>query len=100
MSKKSLIQKNVKRKKLDKKFFNKRQFIKNAINQELSLAKKFHLHIKLQQLPLNSSPIRLKNRCMFSGRSKGFFRDFGISRHFLREMAHEGLLPGVFKASW
>jgi small subunit ribosomal protein S14 len=55
---------------------------------------------KLQRLPINSSSIRLRNRCWKTGRSRGFYRDFGLSRHVLREMAHECLLPGVFKASW
>ena len=50
--------------------------------------------------PGNSLPIRLKNRCWKTGRSRGFYRDFGLSRHVLREMAHECLLPGVIKASW
>jgi len=54
----------------------------------------------LQRLPGNSSPIRLKNRCWKTGRSRGFYRDFGLSRHVLREMAHECLLPGVVKSSW
>ena len=55
---------------------------------------------KLQRLPVNSSAIRLTNRCWKTGRGRGFYRDFGLSRHVLREMAHECLLPGVFKASW
>jgi small subunit ribosomal protein S14 len=54
----------------------------------------------LQKLPRNSSSTRLHNRCMQTGRPRGFYRDFGLSRHNLREMAHKGLLPGVTKASW
>jgi ribosomal protein S14 len=53
------------------------------------------LHRKLQELPRNSSRVRLHNRCLVTGRPKGYSRDFGLSRHVLREMAHQGLLPGV-----
>lgn len=100
MSKKSLIQRNLTRKILVKKYFLKRQAIKVKIKQSSSLKEQFFLNIELQKLPLNSLPVRIKNRCAFSGRPKGFLRDFGISRHFFREMAHNGLLPGIFKASW
>ena len=100
MSKKSLTQRNINKKQLVKKYFEKREYIKKKIKQANSVTTKFYLHSKLQRLPLNSSPVRIRNRCAFSGRSRGFFRDFGISRHFVRELAHEGLLPGVFKASW
>ena len=54
----------------------------------------------LQKFPRNSLPIRIKNRCWKTGRSRGYYRDFGLSRHVVREMAHEGALPGVIKASW
>ena len=52
------------------------------------------------KLPKNSSYIRLHNRCHLTGRPRGYYRDFGLSRIKVREMAHKGLLPGVFKASW
>ena len=65
-----------------------------------SLKEKYEFQRKLQALPRNSSPVRLHNRCLITGRPKGYYRDFGLSRHVLREMAHEGLLPGVRKASW
>ena len=58
------------------------------------------LHLELQKLPRNSSPTRLHNRCQQTGRPHAYYRDFGLSRHNLREMAHKGLLPGVTKASW
>ena len=54
----------------------------------------------LNKLPKNSSPIRLRNRCQFTGRSRGFLRKFKLSRLCFREMANQGLIPGVFKASW
>ena len=100
MSKKSLIEREKNRKNLVIKYFQKRKNLKFQIKQSIFLEKKFTLHRKLQKLPRNSTPIRLNNRCSLSGRVKGFFRDFGISRHCFRELAHEGLLPGVKKASW
>lgn len=100
MSKKSLIEKEKNRKKLVRKYAQKRKKLKTQIKQSLFLEEKFILHRKLQKLPRNSAPTRLNNRCLFSGRAKGFLRDFGISRHFFRELAHEGLLPGVKKSSW
>ncbi len=100
MSKKSLIEREKNRKELVIKYSQKRKNLKNKIKKSLFLEEKFTLHRKLQQLPRNSAPSRLNNRCLLSGRAKGFFRDFGISRHFFRELAHEGLLPGVIKSSW
>ncbi len=100
MAKKSLIQRELKRQKLVMRYAKKRQTIKELIKQTSFLKEKLVLHRKLQQLPRNSAPVRLHNRCMITGRPKGFFRDFGLSRHVLREMALEGFLPGVKKASW
>ncbi len=100
MSKKSLIEREKKRRNFVQKYFQKRQNLKLQIKKSNSFEEKFHLYRKIQKLPRNSAPTRLHNRCFFSGRPKGFFRDFGISRHFLRELAHEGLLPGIQKASW
>ena len=100
MSKKSLIEREKKRRNFVQKYFQKRQNLKLQIKKSNSLEEKFHLYRKIQKLPRNSAPARLHNRCFFSGRPKGFFRNFGLSRHFLRELAHEGLLPGIQKASW
>ena len=100
MSKKSLIEKEKHRKKLVQKYVQKRKNLKRQIKKSRFLEEKFSLHLKLQKLPRNSAPTRLNNRCLLSGRKKGFLRDFGISRHFFRELAHEGLLPGVRKSSW
>lgn len=96
-----MIQRELKRQKLVMKYAVKREALKKQINDEsTSLKKRLVLHRKLQELPRNSSSVRLHNRCLVTGRPKGFFRDFGLSRHVLREMAHQGLLPGVQKASW
>ena len=100
MSRKSLIEREKKRKNLVQKYFKKRQKLKNQIKKSIFLEEKFNIHMKLQKLPRNSAQTRLHNRCMISGRPKGFYRDFGVSRHFVRELAHEGLLPGLQKASW
>nr|WGT92481.1 ribosomal protein S14 [Carteria radiosa] len=100
MAKKSLIQRELKRQRLVMKYAKKRQDLKKQIKQTTIIKEKFELHRQLQQLPRNSSVVRLHNRCLITGRPKGYFRDFGLSRHVLREMAHYGLLPGVKKASW
>ena len=101
MAKKSMIQRELKRQRLVMKYAKKREILKKQINGvTASLKEKLILHRKLQQLPRNSSSVRLHNRCMVTGRPKGYYRDFGLSRHVLREMAHQGLLPGVQKSSW
>lgn len=100
MSKKALIERARKRIYLVKKYSSKRQILKKKIKGEVSLQKKFRIQQKLQKLPRDSSYVRLHNRCLISGRPKGFFRDFQLSRHFLREMSLAGLLPGIQKASW
>lgn len=100
MAKKSLIQRELKRQNLVIKFYQKRESLKKQIKQASSLKQKFRLHRQLQQLPKNSSKVRLHNRCLITGRPKGYFRDFGLSRHVLREMASQALLPGVTKSSW
>lgn len=89
MAKESMKAREVKRAKLVEKFAAKREQLKKEGNyQELSL------------LPKNSSPVRLHNRCLLTGRPKGYMRQFGISRITFREMASHGLIPGVKKASW
>lgn len=100
MAKKSIIEREKKRQKLVIKYLLKRSNFKNQIKQANSLQEKLELHRKLQQLPRNSSPVRLRNRCLITGRSRGYFKDFGLSRHVLREMAHQGFLPGITKSSW
>nr|YP_009185157.1 ribosomal protein S14 [Carteria cerasiformis]ALO63457.1 ribosomal protein S14 [Carteria cerasiformis] len=100
MAKKSMIQRELNRQVLVMKYAKKRAVLKKQIKEASFLKEKLTLHRKLQNLPRNSSMVRLHNRCMITGRPKGFYRDFGLSRHVLREMAHDGLLPGVKKASW
>jgi small subunit ribosomal protein S14 len=89
MAKESMKAREVKRAKLVEKFAAKREQLKKEGNfQALSL------------LPRNSSRVRLHNRCLLTGRPKGYMRQFGISRITFREMASKGLIPGIRKASW
>jgi small subunit ribosomal protein S14 len=100
MAKQSMIQRELKRIKLVKKYSKKRNEILLNLKKAKNLSEIFTLQKHLQTLPGNSLPIRVKNRCWKTGRSRGFYRDFGLSRHVIREMAHQCLLPGVTKASW
>jgi|TARA_B100001142_G_scaffold94510_1_gene96359 small subunit ribosomal protein S14 len=100
MAKKSMIEREKKRSKLVAKYAKKRQQIKEKIQSAVNFEEKFALQCELQKLPRNSSPTRLHNRCLVTGRPKGYYRHFGLSRHLVREMAHKGLLPGVTKSSW
>ena len=85
---------------LTKKYaFKRHNLIKQYQNEE-KFNVKLELHSKLQKLPRNSSKTRIRNRCWKTGRPRGVFRDFGLSRHVFREMAHQCLLPGVTKSSW
>ena len=99
MAKESMKAREVKRAKLAKKYAAKREALKKIINTG-SPEEAYEAARKLQDLPLNSNPIRLHNRCKLTGRPKGYMRQFGISRIQFREMASNGLIPGVKKASW
>ncbi|HHT52963.1 MAG: 30S ribosomal protein S14 [Bacteroidales bacterium] len=99
MAKESLKAKEIKRAKLVAKYADKRAELKKIINGDDYEAKKAAL-VALQKLPPNSNPIRMHNRCQLTGRPKGYMRQFGISRINFREMALQGLIPGVKKASW
>ncbi len=100
MAKKSMVERERKRQKLVSKYLTKRTELKQEIKNCVFLEEKLSLYMKLQQLPRNSSPTRLHNRCRITGRPKGYFKDFGVSRLVLREMVHECVLPGIKKASW
>lgn len=95
-----MIERDRKRYKFITKYNKTRETLKIALKQATSMEEKFVLQRKLQRLPRNSAPVRLRNRCSLTGRPRGYFRDFGLSRHVLREYALAGLLPGVTKASW
>jgi small subunit ribosomal protein S14 len=100
MAKKSMIEREKKRIRLEKKYAFQRATLLNDYKQERSFLGKLEIHSKIQKLPRNSAKIRIRNRCWKTGRPRGVFRDFGISRHVFREMAHQCLLPGVTKSSW
>lgn len=100
MAKKSMIEREKKREKLIEKYAAKREALKAEFAAAETQQEKLEIHRKIQQLPRNSAPSRHRNRCWMTGRSRGYYRDFGLSRNVLREMAHEGLLPGVVKSSW
>lgn len=100
MAKKSMVEREKKREKLIAKYAAKREELKEQFETATSQQEKLSIHRQLQQLPRNSAPTRHRNRCWATGRPRGYYRDFGISRHVLREMAHQGLLPGVVKSSW
>jgi small subunit ribosomal protein S14 len=100
MAKKSMIEREKKRQRLVIKYRTKRLRFQHQIEEAVQFEEKLTIHRKLQNLPRNGAPVRLHNRCLLTGRPKGFFRDFGVSRHVLREMAHDCLLPGVTKSSW
>ncbi len=100
MAKKSMIQREKKRIYLEKKYAFQRADLLQKYQKEANFNLKLELHSKLQQLPRNSAKTRIRNRCWKTGRPRGVFRDFNLSRHVLREMAHQGLLPGLRKSSW
>ncbi|AUC61423.1 SSU ribosomal protein S14 RpsN [Cyanobacterium sp. HL-69] len=100
MAKKSMIAREAKRAKLIAKYADKRAELKEQFKQAQDPLEKLEIHRQLQQLPLNSSPVRQRNRCWVTGRPRGYYSDFGLSRNVLREWAHKGLLPGVVKSSW
>ena len=100
MAKKSMIEREKKRIALTKKYSAKRTFFLKEYQYEKNFNLKLEIHSKLQKLPRNSSQLRIRNRCWKTGRPRGVFSDFGLSRHVFREMAHKCLLPGVTKSSW
>lgn len=100
MARKSLIEREKKRERLVAKYADKREELLEQFRNATSQAEKLEIHRQIQRLPRNSAPTRKRNRCWLSGRPRGYYRDFGLSRNAIREMAHEGLLPGVVKSSW
>jgi len=101
MAKKSSIVKNIRRQKIVDKFFVKRMELKKIIKDpKTSLEEKKFALMQIEKLPRDSNPIRVRNRCNLTGRPRGYYRKFGLSRIALREMAHKGIIPGITKASW
>jgi len=95
-----MIEREKKRIKLTNKYAEKRKNLLTEYRNTRDFNLKLEIHCKLQKLPRNSAKVRIRNRCWKTGRPRGYYRDFGLSRHVLREMAHQCLLPGVKKSSW
>ena len=101
MAKQSLIQRELKREQMVAKFKKKYDELKATANDaKRSDEERYAARLALQQLPRNAYPTRQRNRCELTGRPRGYYRKFGISRIALRDLARRGELPGVIKASW
>lgn len=101
MAKRSAIHRNLKRQRLVEKFAAKRKELKAVLaNPESSDEEFFQAQRKMAQLPRNSSPVRVRNRCSITGRPRAFIRKYGLSRITFRELALDGKIPGVTKSSW
>ena len=101
MAKLSLINREKKREKLVQKYASKREALQAVISDSSkSHDEQMSARLQLQQLPRNSSPSRLRNRCAITGRPRGTFRKFGLARNKIRELAFRGEIPGVTKSSW
>ncbi len=101
MAKVSAVERNLKRQLLVIKFADKRAELKAiARNTELPVEERFAAQIKLSELPRNSAPTRVRNRCQITGRPRGYYRKMKMSRIALRELGSQGLLPGLLKSSW
>ena len=101
MAKLALINRDKKRRKTVAKFAARRaQFIETINDSKRSDEERAEARVKLQQLPRDASPVRLRNRCTLTGRPRGVYRKFGLGRNKLREIAMRGEVPGVIKASW
>jgi len=101
MAKQSSIQKNLNRQNIVKKFYNKRKSLKKEImKKDISIEERFEIQSKLNELPRDSSKVRVRNRCKLTGRTRGVYRKFRLSRIKIRELSMSGALPGVIKSSW
>jgi len=101
MAKTSSVEKNNRRRRLAKQFASKRARLKaTARNKSLPMEERFAAQLKLAQLPRNSAPTRVRNRCEITGRPRAFYRKVKMSRLALRELANQGLIPGMVKSSW
>jgi small subunit ribosomal protein S14 len=101
MAKKSSVNKNERRRKLVKQYAARRAALKQtASDQTLSIEERFQAQIKLAALPRNSAAVRVRNRCEVTGRPRGTYRKFKMSRIALRELGAQGMIPGLVKSSW
>jgi len=101
MAKKSSIEKNNRRKRMSKKFANRRKELKTiAHDKKLPMEERFAATLKLAELPRNSCATRIRNRCEITGRPRGYYRKHKLSRIALRDLGSKGLIPGLLKSSW
>jgi small subunit ribosomal protein S14 len=101
MAKKSSVEKNNRRRRMAKKFANRRAKLKAIVqDKKLPMEERFAATLKLAELPRNSSRTRVRNRCELSGRPRGYYRKHRLSRIALREIGSKGLIPGLVKSSW
>lgn len=101
MAKKSMVNRDIKRAKLVKKYAAKRAELKKIVlSPESSYDEKMVAQAKLQKLPRDSSPVRMRSRCALTGRPRGVYQKFGLGRNKLREATMHGDVPGLRKASW
>ncbi|MBV8472501.1 MAG: 30S ribosomal protein S14 [Hyphomicrobiales bacterium] len=101
MAKKSSIEKNNRRAKLAKQYAGRRnRLLAVANNESLSMEERFEARLKLNQLPRNATPGRVRNRCEITGRPRAYYRKLKMSRIALRELGNKGLIPGLVKSSW
>ena len=101
MAKLALVNRNETRRNTVKRLAAKRaELLAAANNPKLAQEERYEARLKLQKLPRDSSPVRVRNRCALTGRPRGTFRKFGLARNKLREIAMRGEIPGIIKASW
>jgi len=101
MAKKSAVENNKRKMRLAKKYAGRRSRLKAIANDEkLTMEERFEARLKLAELPRNSAPIRVRNRCEVTGRPRSVHRKMKMSRIALREMGSKGLVPGLVKSSW
>ncbi len=101
MAKKSMVAREAKRARIVQKYAAKRAALKATVgNPNASEEERYQAQLKLQALPRDASPTRLRNRCSITGRPQGFYRKFGLGRNKLREATMRGEIPGLSKASW
>jgi small subunit ribosomal protein S14 len=101
MAKKSSIEKNNRRRRLAEQYKGKRAALKATAGDKSQPADvRFKAHVKLAELPRNSAPSRIRNRCELTGRSRGYYRKLKVCRNVLRELASVGMIPGLVKSSW
>jgi small subunit ribosomal protein S14 len=101
MAKKSAVEKNNRRRRMADRFAAKRAALKTVVmDRDRDPEERFEATLKLAQLPRNGAKVRVRNRCILTGRPRAYYRKFGLSRVALRDLASEGQIPGVVKSSW